>query len=364
MKILFLVPYPTEGASNRIRVEQFLPFLHDKGMVYKVRPFINKRFYAILYLPYHYAEKAFWFFICTLNRILDIVRALRYDVIFIHREAYPFGGAIIESILRSMGKPIIFDFDDAVFLPNTSKENIYIDKFKNPNKVAKIIGMSRCVIAGNSYLSNFALKYNKNVIVIPSSIDTEKYRPVPRPAEKAEIVIGWMGSNTTKDFLLDLEQAFVRLSGRYKNITFKLVGAQPSGIRLSSVIYKKWKMEEEFADLNSFDIGIMPVPDTEWAKGKCGFKAILYMSCGLPVVVSPVGANLEIIDEGVNGFFAANNEEWVNTISKLVEDGKLRRTMGEKGRDKVIQRYSLIYTAPLFYKSLRAVYGEKGGRSF
>ncbi|MFA6078131.1 MAG: glycosyltransferase family 4 protein [Candidatus Omnitrophota bacterium] len=356
MKVLFLVPYPTEGASNRIRVEQFLPFLEENGVKYRVRPFINKRFYDILYLPYHYVQKAFWFAICTINRILDLARAVGYDVIFIHREAFPFGGAIIESILHRMGKPIVFDFDDAIFLPNTSSANIYIDRFKSPGKVARIIGMSKCVIAGNNYLKQFALKFNKNVIVIPSSIDTGKYKRRLRSTADGEVVIGWMGSGTTKDFLHSLEPVFAKLSGMHKNITFKLVGAGSKEKRQGNVIYKKWKMEEELADLNSFDIGIMPLPDTEWAKGKCGFKAILYMACGLPVVVSPVGANLDIVDDGVNGFFASNEAEWVNAVSKLAGDEGLRRAMGGKGREKVMQKYSLQYTAPLFLKCLVEAY--------
>ena len=114
MKVLFLVPYPTEGASNRVRVEQFIPYLKSQGVICKVRPFVNKAFYKILYLPHRYLEKVFWFTICTLNRLFDILRALNYDLVFIHREAYPLGGPFIESLLYILGKPIIFDFDDAI----------------------------------------------------------------------------------------------------------------------------------------------------------------------------------------------------------------------------------------------------------
>src|SRR3989338_4796818 len=189
MKILFVVPYPTEGASNRMRVEQFIPYLNSKGMTCTVRPFINKRFFRILYSPHHYFEKVFWFIICSLRRILDMLLALKYDIVFIHRESYPFGGPFFELFLHHMKKPIIFDFDDAIFLQNTSKCNIYTERFKKPEKIRRIIEMSDHVVAGNDYLKNYAIIYNKNVTVIPTSIDTDKFCPSLKRASKDKIVI-------------------------------------------------------------------------------------------------------------------------------------------------------------------------------
>lgn len=356
MKILFLVPYPTEGASNRVRVEQFLPYLESKGVKYKIRPFVNRRFYQILYLPSRYIEKTFWFIVCTVNRIFDILRSLDYDIIFIHREAYPFFGAIIESILTGIRKPIIYDFDDAIFLPSTSKQNIYINKFKNPAKVSNIIRMSKYVIAGNNYLRDFAIQFNRNTVVIPSSVDTEKYLPVAEKGDKKSVVIGWIGSNTTESFLYSLEKVFVRLSELHENLIFKIVGASLKSASLKNMVTKKWNLNEELNDLQGFDIGIMPMPDNLWTKGKCGFKAILYMACGLPVVASPVGVNLEIIDNGVDGFFAKDKDEWVKNLSFLIENEDLRRAMGLKGKEKVLKRYSIDVTAPQFYEALKRVY--------
>lgn len=359
MKILFLVPYPTEGASNRVRVEQFLPYLESKGIRYKIRSFVNKRFYKILYLPSRYIEKIFWFIVCTINRIFDILRSLGYDLVFIHREAYPFFGAVIESILFVIGKPIIYDFDDAIFLPSTSKQNIYINKFKNPGKISDIIKMSRSVIAGNNYLRDFALQFNKNTVVIPSSVDTEKYKPVSPKADKGRLVIGWIGSNTTEAFLYDLEETFVSLSDKYKNLVIKIIGAEFRSLRLKNVMNKKWMLNEEVVDLQSVDIGIMPMPDNLWTRGKCGFKAILYMACGIPVVASPVGADLEIMDEGTNGFLACGNKEWMDKLSALIEDASLREKIGKNAREKIIKKYSLDYTAPIFYEVLINTYAKK-----
>ncbi len=355
MRILFIVPYPLEGASNRIRVEQFLPYLKLRGITYKVRPFINRRFYRILYLPSRYIEKTFWFVMCTLNRILDIIRALRYDIIFIHREVYPFGGPIIEAVLYKIGKPIIFDFDDAIFLPNTSRQNIYIDMFKNPDKVHGIIRMSNLVIAGNEYLGSYALRFNKNVIVIPSSIDTEKYRPMQTKVERDGIVVGWIGSNTTKVFLYDIEDVFVKLSRKFKNLSFKIVGAKFECPRLNNVINKEWSLEDEIKDLQDFDIGIMPMPDNDWTRGKCGFKAILYMALGIPAVCSSIGVNRTIIKDGVNGFLAAGHDEWLDRLSKLIEDEALREKVGLEGRKTIEAFYSVKANSSKFIEALTSV---------
>ncbi len=355
MKILFLVPYPTEGASNRVRVEQFIPYLEANGVACKVRPFMNKRFFSILYLPHQYFQKVFWFIICTVNRMLDLARALNYDIIFIHREAYPLGGPYFESILYLMKKKIIFDFDDAIFLPNTSEHNTYIERFKHPDKVSRIIRLARHVIAGNSYLRDFASGFNKNVTVIPSSVDTQKYCPAEGKAKTGGVVIGWIGTSTTKPFLYELEDVFARLEEKYKNLKFSIVGANFQSDRVKNIAAKKWSLDEELRDIHEMDIGVMPMPDNMWTRGKCAFKAILYMACGIPVVSSPVGMNMEVVKDGQNGFLAQDSVDWLNKLSLLIEKSDLRREMGRKGRILIEERYSVNANAPALLKIIRSV---------
>ncbi|MFH1996805.1 MAG: glycosyltransferase family 4 protein [Candidatus Omnitrophota bacterium] len=362
MKVLFIVPYPTEGASNRVRVEQFIAHLEKRGVVCAVRPFVSRPFFKILYKPHRYAEKIFWFIIGTINRMIDIVRALWCDIVVIHREAYPFGGPVFESILFRMGKPFVFDFDDAIFLPNTSEHNIPFERFKRPNKVAKIIRMSHQVIAGNEYLKEYAARFNRNVVVIPSSIDTEKYLPAKKNAGDDEIVIGWIGSNTTKVFLYDLEDTLKDLLGRYRNVRFEVVGAEFYSDTFDRITNRKWSLENEVASIQRFDIGIMPMPDNDWTRGKCGFKAILYMACGLPVVASPVGVNRDIIDDGVSGFLAEGPDEWKEKLAALIEDRALRDRMGASGRQKIIKGYSTGLTAPMFYDTLSKIVVTPNGK--
>jgi len=354
MKILFLVPYPKEGASNRYRVEQYLPYLKREGIRYSLHPFWKSFAYKTLYRNGYYLRKVFFFICGTICRILDILTLFRYDVVFIHREAYPIGGAFFETITSFLKKSIVFDFDDAIFLPASSRPNNFIERFKNPKKVAVIISKSAAVISGNSFLANFALRYNHSVTIIPTPIDTDKYYPQDRkPSNK--IVIGWIGSATTLDFLKPMEDVFIRLSKQFTDIEFKIVGGDFCINGLSGVISKPWSLAEEIEDLKGFDIGIMPMPDNEWTKGKCGFKAILYMSMGIPCVCSPVGMNNEIITDGINGFLANSEEEWIEKLSRLIKDPGLRKRLGGAGRKTVEDKYSLKANAPKYIEVLKKV---------
>lgn len=355
MKILFWVPYPTEGASNRYRVEQYLPYLKKAGIQYCLRPFWSSRAYRILYKKGHNFTKCYYFTLGTLSRLFDLTTVFRYDLIFIHREAYPVGGAFFEIILSLLRRFFIFDFDDAIFLPATSRSNNFIEKYKKPNKVAQIIKMSTHTIAGNRYLAYFAQRYNSCVSIIPTPLDMDKYHP-HKKYHDAKVVIGWMGSVTTLRFLEMMKSVFIQLSKRFSHIEFKIVGGDFAIDGLSNIISKPWSLEQELEDLMSFDIGIMPMPDNDWTKGKCGFKAILYMSMGIPCVCSPVGVNKEIITDGANGFFVTTEDEWIKKLSALIEDRDLRRKIGEAARVKAEKEYSLLVNAPRFLEVIDRVY--------
>lgn len=360
MKVLFWVPYPTEGASNRYRVEQYLPYLKKSGIRYSLRPFWSRFAFKVLYKAGHRFAKFYYFVLGTISRLFDLLRIFQYDVIFIHREAYPIGGAFFESILAKLKKPFIFDFDDAIFLPASSRPNNFIEKYKRPEKVNDIIKMAGYVIAGNNYLVDFSLPYNRSVSVIPTPIDTDKYYP-NRNKHNDEVVIGWIGSVTTLDFLNTMKSVFIRLSKQFSRIKFKIVGGNFSIDGFSSVISKPWSLEEEIEDLKSFDIGIMPMPDNEWTKGKCGFKAILYMSMGVACVCSPVGVNKEIIIDGANGFLAYTESEWFEKLSLLIENSEIRKRIGMAGRKTVEEKYSIKVNAPKYLEVLKKVYEESRG---
>lgn len=357
-RVLFLVPYPTEGASARLRVEQFLPFLKEAGIEYKVRPFLTAGFYRILYRKGNTARKIVLFLFCSCRRLFDLVRALLYDVVFIHRESMPVGLPVIEAMLFLFGKKVIFDFDDAIYLPPQGSSFI-VSLLKCPWKTNFIIRHSCAVIAGNEYLKRCASRFSSSISVIPTCIDTDRYKRY-RANDKADaVVIGWIGSHTTQVFLKDVQETLLSLLGKYEKLKIYLIGAKPNLMHHDRVLIKNWSLGSELDDMNEFDIGIMPMPDTEWTRGKCAFKAILYMSLEVPVVASPVGVNRDIIKDGINGYLAGTNAEWEEKLMRLVDDACLRRSIGSAGRATAIRDFSLKANAPIFVDIIKRSSGNR-----
>lgn len=357
MKILYISPVPFEGAGCRFRIHQYIPYLSKRGFKCTVSPFLFKAFFRIAYRKGMFLQKAAFFIISCLRRIFDLLRAFRYDAVIIYREAFPFGPALFESILHLFGKPIIFDFDDAIFLPDASDVNRMLLRFRLNHNPDKTIRMSRLSIAGNSYLREYALKYNKNAVVIPTVIDTEKFTPSSVKMSK-KIVVGWIGTISTQKYLFSLNGVFRELSRKYPDLEIRVIGAQPGFMDTNNIVYKNWSLGDEIKDIQEFTIGIMPLPDNEWAKGKCGFKIIQYMACAVPAVASGIGNNNEIIRDGVNGFLVNSQEEWIRAVSSLVESEELRCRIGLAGRSFVEDNYSLKRYAPAYFDAIAGALNE------
>jgi len=353
MTVLFIVPYCSMGASNRYRVEQYLPYLKSNGIEYRLRPFVFEEFYKILYLKRKYLMKIIYFIKAFLNRILDISRLYKYDLVFIHREACPFGPPIFEYIVYFFKKPLIFDFDDAIYLQNFNPANRMYSFLKFPSKTKSIIRISSCVIVANKFLKEYACRHNKNVYIIPTPIDTERFKPTAKPSNR--ITIGWIGSPTTAPYLKIILPVMRILRQKY-DFCLKIVGSgENSFVKDIKVENIAWQLNREIEDFQSIDIGIYPMPDTLWACGKAGFKAIQYMAVGVPVVASPVGMVKDIIQDGVNGFLADSAEDWTRKLSRLIGDSQLRQNIGLNGRKSVEEKYSVIINAQKFIDRIKNV---------
>jgi len=352
MKILFITPYPSEGASNRYRVEQYLPYLKDNGFEYSVSPFVSSDFYRIIYKKGHLLKKAYYFFKGLLKRVLDTVSARQYDVIFIHREACPLGPPFFEWLLHKFNKFIIFDFDDAIFMQNFNPANRLYSFMKFPSKTKSIIKMSSSVIVANRFLEDYARKYNSNVHIIPTVIDTEKFVP-SKKNRSLVVIIGWIGSPTTAPYLRIIFNALQKLRKSH-DFVLKVVGAGENisvkGVQVDNV---DWRLKTEIEDFQGIDIGVYPIMNNPWAFGKAGFKAIQYMSVAVPVVASPVGITKEIIQDGVNGFLAASEEGWIEKLSALIENEGLREKIGLAGRKTVEEKFSVKVNAPKFVEIIK-----------
>lgn len=347
LRILALSPVPYEGAGCRFRIAQYLPYLEREGIDVTIAPFYDRAFFAVVYDRGRHARKAWLFLKQAAARVATVARAGRFDAIWIYREALPVGPPMLESLLAALGRPLVFDFDDAVFLANTSDANRFVASLKCPAKTGRIIRRSNEVVAGNEFLAAYARRFNGAVHVIPTAVDTDVFAPRPAGAPAgAPPVVGWIGTPTTAPYLAPLrdtlaslaaDRPFVfRVSGGGREMTFP-------GVRLET---PAWSLDREVELFSTCDVGVYPLPDDDWARGKCGFKAIQFMACGVPVVASPVGVNREIIEDGVNGFHATTPAEWRDKLARLLDDPALGRRLGEAARRTIQARYSVSVNAP------------------
>ena len=358
MKTLFIVPYPTEGPSNRYRVEQYLPFLKERGISYSLRPFISPEFFKILYKRGNRTKKLFYFLSGAVKRFSDLVNAAKFDLIFVHIEAFPFGPPILEWLFSRLGKPIIYDFEDAVYLKDFKGTNRLMNFLRCPDKFYQILRLSSQTIVCNKYMKEYVYLYNHNVTVIPTSIDTEKFKLANQNCDTKIPVIGWIGSHTTLHYLNPLRKVFASLAKKYDFYLKIIGGGENFSIPQVNIINEQWTLEKDVENFQKLDIGIYPLPNDERSKAKTPFKTIQYMSVGIPVVASKVGANTEIVRDGVNGFLVSNEEEWFEKLSILIENSQLRRDLGIAGRKTVEERFSLKVNKPKFIEVLEKVYYE------
>lgn len=346
--ILFLVPSPLGiSPGQRFRFEQYLYELNEAGITYSVRPFLSLRGRKHLYSERNIPGKisailgGYW------RRMKDLFIIHRYQFIYIHRWAATAGPPFFEWVIaKVLRKKIIYDFDDAIWI----NESIYNKKYlsvKFLGKVATICKWSYEVSVGNSYLYDFAAKYSKNVIVIPTVVNTETLHArlqnhfVERPS------VGWTGSFSTLQYLDIILPVLKELQEKI-DFTFYVIADRDPALPLKNYVFIKWKAETEREDLLKFHIGLMPLTDNEYSKGKCGFKAIQYMSLGMPAIVSPVGVNKKIVDNGENGFICSTPQEWKDRIEQLLKDPLLRDKMGKEARMKIEKNYSVNSTKEIF----------------
>jgi glycosyltransferase involved in cell wall biosynthesis len=356
IRVLALSPIPEEGAGCRVRVSQYVPYLASQGIDVTVSPFFTPEFFKFVYKPGHFVKKVVAV-LRLLVRRLAILRELgQYDLVWLYREAIPLGPPWLERAIARRGLPIVYDFDDAIFLPAVSDANRAILFLKDTDRPAKIVAISRHVVVGNDFLGDFARQHNPAVTTLPSVVDTTYF--VPRPAgsrrEGSRLVVGWIGSPTTYPYLESLAGVLRDVHARHP-FTLKVAGAgRPVVLPGLDVEEVQWSMAKEVSLFNTCDVGVYPLTDDDWARGKCGYKAIQFMACGVPVVAAAVGVNREIIRDGENGFLVATPDEWRAKLECVLTDGALRERFARAGRQTIEERYSLRVTAPRLAGIMRA----------
>ena len=370
IRLLALSPIPEEGAGCRFRLTQFIPYLEANGFDVTLRTLYTPEFFRLVYRPRHYVRKAVGFATLTAKYLAALRDSRQFDLILLYREILPIGPPLVERHLSRPGQPpLVLDYDDAIFLPNVSEANRVISTLKMPQKLARTIAHSSHVIAGNSYLADYARRYNTHVTVIPTCVDTSRWVPARGRNGAADEaarppVIGWIGSPTTGTYIRSLGDVLRRVAAE-RPVRVRISGAgAPLALSGVEIEHVEWKLEREVELFNTCDIGVYPLADDEWARGKCGFKAIQFMACGVPVVAAAVGVNREIIQDGVNGFLASTPDEWHCKLTRLIDDPELRRRFAAAGRDTIERRYSLAVNAPTLASVLRTTAMEgRGGRA-
>jgi len=350
LRVLALVPYPEGRApGQRYRIEQWAPLMQHDRVEVVVSPFLSSPAMDVLYGAGYSWTKAWGTLRGYARRIREALGRGSYDVVFVYREAALLGPAWIEALIARR-LPIVFDFDDAIYLPTASPANAWSVALKPPGKAAAICRLARHVTVGNDTLARFATPVSRAVTVVPSTIDTVVYAVSPRP-DNPWPVVGWTGSATTLPHLERLIPALIRLR-ELVEYRLRVIGPRISAPGLD-LEWLPWSVETEVQDLRPLDVGLMPLPDDEWSRGKCGMKALQYMALGVPPVVSPVGANTTIVQDGVNGFHARDDGEWVEKIRCLLRDATLRRRLGAEARRTIEERYSARIHAPRMASVLR-----------
>lgn len=344
MKILILAPYPLGKApSQRFRFEHFLKFIEENAITWDFQSFVSDKGWEILYNKGNVTSKLLATLSGLLRRCAVLTRLRSYDYVLIHRELTPFGPPIFEwMISRVFRKKIIYDFDDAIWLADQTHENPIWKMLKWRRKIGSICNWSFKVSAGNNYLADYARTHCEQVVLFPTVVDTAIHSsPGQKPKAKSQKpTIGWTGSHSTLFYLDSLLPVLQELE-KTCDFNFLVIANQNPHLPLKNFQFIPWNKETEIEDLSRMDIGVMPLEDNEWAKGKCGFKLIQYLALGIPAVASRVGVNDQIIMDAKTGYMASTPEEWKSKLMLLLQDPELRNRLGNAGRVLIEERFSV-----------------------
>lgn len=352
MKILLLSRYTRLGASSRLRTMQYLPALAREGIEVQVVPFFDDAYLHTLYAgsPKKTSSVAHVF-----NRIRQVRVRPAPDMIWLEYETLPWVPWLIERAVLPRRVPIVSDYDDAIFHRYDKHERRGVRAMLG-KKIAHIMSASDLVMAGNPYLSDYALGAGASrVETVPTVVDLDSYAIRENSVDENRRCVGWIGTPQTWQSLAHPIQKVLDPLLANQGALFRAVGASMEVDTTGTLEILPWAEDTEASLIQSMDIGVMPLPDTPWTRGKCGYKLIQYMACGLPVVASPVGVNKDIVEHGVNGFLASSEGEWRLAIDTLLSDAELRRRMGAAGRKKIEEHYSLQVWGPRVARLLRSV---------
>jgi glycosyltransferase involved in cell wall biosynthesis len=353
LRCLILSRYGRLAPSSRVRFYQYLPYLECHGVHVQIEPLLGDAYVSRLYS----GKPRDWLAIVSayFHRIMLLLRQPHFDLIWMESDLLPWVPWWVERALFTTRIPSVVDIDDAVFHRYDLHPNRVLRRVLG-SKIDRVFRHASLVVAGNPYLADRARSAGaKWIEIIPSVIDLNRY-PYPGKFRHVQFTLGWIGSPVTQGYLRSIGSTLSTF-GQRENFRLLLVGARTMEIPGVRVEIIPWSEESEVAAIQEFDVGIMPLPDEPVARGKCGYKLIQCMACGLPVVASPVGVNRQIVEHGITGTLALTSSEWLEALCQMQQNAELRIAMGEQGRKKVEAQYSLQITAPRLLSMLTRVAG-------
>jgi len=357
MKVLLLTRYTRAGASSRLRSLQYVEMLTELGVDFQVAPLLDDNYLQALY---NGQRKSLPALVRTYARRLRILLHARdFDIIWIEKELFPNLPSWFEQLLPRSSTPYVVDYDDAIFHNYDQARNPIKSLLKN--KIGNVMRRSAMVIAGNSYLADYASRAGAAVTIIPTVIDIRRYPPPVELPSGEPFVIGWIGSPSTVKFLAPVMPLIARLAALFP-IELNIVGATVDTLRYPFARNVPWREHTEVEEIERFDVGIMPLPDGPWERGKCAYKLIQYMACGKAVVASPVGMNVDVVQHGLSGLLASSEEQWFQALSDLLSNPTLRLSMGRVGRAQVEEKYCLQVAVPRLLAVFEQVISERKKR--
>ncbi|HYE29643.1 MAG TPA: glycosyltransferase family 4 protein [Allosphingosinicella sp.] len=353
MRLAAFTKYGSMAASTRQRLLQYIPHLAAAGIEVDYHPLLPDEYVRTMATGEHYPRRKT--LAAYAERFRQLASGTGADAIWIYAELFPYLPGRWEKLAFLSGKPVVYDCDDAFFHGYDAHRNAWVRRLLGRKLEPLLSGAAACC-CGNAYLERYAARFCDRTMLLPTVVDTGVYRPAAARPDERPLTIGWIGSPSTWPYMRPLLPLLRELVAS-RGVRIRVVGA---GVTARDDAFPgldlvEWSEEREVDEVRAMDIGVMPLPDDIWARGKCGYKLIQYMACGLPVVASPVGVNSEIISPGGNGFLATGEEEWRAALLKLIEDPDLRSAFGAVGRRRVEDHYSLHVHAPRLAGLLRSL---------
>lgn len=339
IKVLFLTRYPVEGASSRYRVFQYLPYLSGMNVTCDVQSFMNSALYKLSTTPGKSAQKVLKTAGAVFDRLGALSRWKQYDIIYMQRELFPFGPPILERWLKKKGAVLFFDYDDALFIKKSSRYNPIATMLRSPKKTMETMALVDCVVAGNNWLRDSATEFGANAVTVEVAEDTDRIKMHPTHTNAAPVTVGWLGSPSTVKYLNLIAPVLQRVAAEFPNLRFEIMGGGEFEMDGVDWTLTDWSLAGELDVLQRFDIGLMPLPNEDWARGKSGGKARTYMAAGVVPVCADIGYNSELIRNGDTGFLCREEEDWYTAIKGLVESDTLRQKIALAARADVEMRF-------------------------